>query len=67
MALWQEKRSNLMSVVVASYLLIGFISGLTGIAGTWIADGSTADRVNWGATFGHLFWMSVGWPITLMR
>ena len=66
MALWQQKRSNLMSVVVGSYLLIGFIIGLSGITGAWFADGATADRVDWAATFGHLLWMSVGWPIVYL-
>jgi len=66
MALWKEKKSTWLSTVVGSYLLIGFLAGLSGTAGTWFADGATADKVNWAATFGHLFWMSVGWPIVFL-
>ena len=63
MALWQEKKNNVVSTVVVLYLLVGFLIGLNGVVGTWITDGATADRVNWAATFGNLFWMTVGWPV----
>ena len=62
MAFWTQGRQTWLSTVVVSYLLIGFVIGVTGFVSGWVGDMAGREAFDASASFGKILWTTVAWP-----